>query len=381
MRRVRSSLAALLLVGACGTDIQSGIDSANDLLYRKQYVASELLYRKLLKRIEEQGADLSDSEEAERLVVLDRLGKVNALYLNDYEAAIKYYQQLVRLYPRSDQALAALAMMADVFQHKLGNVQAAIDAHQRAVELFPDHSETRRAQLKIANAYFQQKNYEQARTEAETLINRWPDGAEAAQARFQIANSYYLQSRYAEAIATYERLIETKPDKELMALVLFELGNCFQETDEMERALAYYYASLADHPDPMLVQRKIKRVRKRIDKTKPAAGIHLPAYVEERLAAMKTLPFGVKMGSTRPRAAEAPQVGVEPSRALPQVAPEAPVLSSDGVAAPQKAKRKAKVPVEPPDGESSPSPAPVPAPTPAPEAEPEPSTPPAGDEP
>ena len=32
-----------LLVSRCGTDIQSGIDTANDLIYNKQYVSAEPL--------------------------------------------------------------------------------------------------------------------------------------------------------------------------------------------------------------------------------------------------------------------------------------------------------------------------------------------------
>src|SRR6478609_6503953 len=100
-------LAALLC--ACGTSIEDGMDTANDLLYHKQYVESERLYRKLLRRLEDQGRNLSDGQENERLAVLDRLGKLNALYLHDYDAAIKFYRQLVKLYPRTDQAMAALA--------------------------------------------------------------------------------------------------------------------------------------------------------------------------------------------------------------------------------------------------------------------------------
>lgn len=303
--RVAWKLALVLGMTAagagCGGDVQAGIDSANELMFRKQYVDAERLYRKLLRRIEDGGPELDDEADQQRLVVLDRLGKVHALYLHDYDAAIRHYQQLVRVYPKTDHALGALTMIADIYHHKLGNVQAAIDAYQRIAAEFPQRPETRGALLKIANAYFQLKNYEQARTEADRLVNAWPNTPEAAQARFQSANSYYLQGRYPEAIATYERLFETKPDPELEALVLFELGNCFQELEEPERALAYYYAALADHSDPMLVQRKIKRVRKRISNTKPAEAILLPPYLQDRLAAVRGA--GVSVTTEAERAA------------------------------------------------------------------------------
>ncbi len=294
--RLPLAIALTALLSACGTSIEEGMDTANDLLYHKEYVESERLYRKLLRRLEDHGRNMSDSQENERLAVLDRLGKLNALYLHDYDAAIKFYRQLVKLYPRTDQAMAALATVADVYQHKIGNVPAAIEVYQELVREFPESNEALRARLKIAHAYFELKNYDQARREAEALIAKAPSSSEAAQAQFEIANSFYLQERYAEAVASYEHLLAAQPERELTALVLFELGNCFQETGEMSRALAYYYACLMDHPDPMLVQRKIKRVRKRIDNTKPA-DVELPAYLRDRLAAIRGLPFGVHVAS------------------------------------------------------------------------------------
>ena len=276
-------LIAVLCSSGCKTDIQSGVESANDLLYNKQYVAAERLYHKLLKRLGEEG-ELSDKEDQQRLVILDRLGKVNALYLHDYGQAIHFYDKLVQLYPKTEQAFAARAMMADIYHHKLGNLESAITEYQKLVAEFPEKSETRWAQLQISGAFFQLKDYDQARTEAEALITRWPASTEAAQARFQIANSYYVQGRYTEAIATYERLLEGSPDASLASLVLFELGNCFQELGDLDRALAYYYACLADHPNPLLVQHKIRRVRARMHHMRPTQEIELPDYVLKRLA-------------------------------------------------------------------------------------------------
>ncbi|MEO1332804.1 MAG: tetratricopeptide repeat protein [Myxococcota bacterium] len=313
------ALTLSVLAASCGGDIATGIESANDLLYGKQYVESERLYRKLLRRLEAEAPNLDENEDQQRLLVLDRLGKLNALYLHDYDHAIRYYKQLVMMYPRSSQAFAGLATIADILQHKLGKHEAAIEAYQKMVNDFPPNEELgeqdtklreqeqTRAQLRIANAYFALKNYEQARGEAEKLIQRWPKSSEAFQARFQIANSYYIEGRHAEAVGTYERLLEDEPEPELESLVLFELGNCFQELDEKERALAYYYGCLADHPDPLLVQRKIKRLRKRIGSAKPADSIHLPAYLQDRLAAARALPFGVTTATaTKSSKSEAP---------------------------------------------------------------------------
>jgi tetratricopeptide (TPR) repeat protein len=271
-KRLFGILLAVVSTAACQTGVASGIESANDLMYRKQYVEAERLYRKLLKRLDEAG-DLDDDEHAQRILVLEHLGQVNSLYLHNYKQAVADLQLIVQLYPKTEHAFAALATTADIYHHKLGDIEAAIQAYQRLVGEFPNQPETRHEQLNIIAAYFQQKNYDQARVEAEALIARWPDSADAAQARFQLANAYYLQGRYQEAINAYQQISQNKTDASLSALVLFELGNCYQELGEPERALSYYYAALSDHPNPTLVQRKIRRVRMRLHQTKPAAEI------------------------------------------------------------------------------------------------------------
>lgn len=385
-------LLGALALAACGDDIATGIESANDLLYSDKFVESERLYRKLLRRLEAEAPRLSDKEESQRLLVLDRLGKLNALYLHDYDQAIRYYKQLVMLYPRTSQAFAGLATIADILQHKLGKHEAAIEAYQKMVQEFPtDESlsdqdqklrsqEQTRAQLRIANAYFALKNYPQARSEAEKLINLWPSSSEAAQARFQIANSYYLEGRYAEAVATYEKLLEGEPDATLVSLVLFELGNCFQELDQADRALAYYYGCLTDHPDPLLVQKKLKRLRKRIGSERPADSIHIPSYLKDRLAAVRALPFGVTTDApAEPRVATQSPAGPKPA-AVPNAADGAPasppVEPRPAAAATATATEKPAAPA--PESKTEPKPEPPKAAeTPPPKPKPEPATQPA----
>jgi tetratricopeptide (TPR) repeat protein len=304
---LRVLLLGCLALSACKSDVQSGIQSANDLLYRKQYVEAERLYRKLLKRLES-SKDLTEGEDAQRLLVLDRLGKINALYLRDYSQAIADFEALNRKYPKTEPSLAALATVADLYHYRLGKLQQAIETYQRLVMDFPGRAEAPHAQLEVVAAYFKLKDYEQARAEAEWVLKRWPGSPEAAQAEFLIADSHYLQKRYTDAIATYERLLDGKPDANLTALVLFEVGNCYQELNDGDRALNYYYAALSQHPNPALVQRKIQRVRTRLYHLTPSESILNAAHPSRRIAALGPAPAAV----AKPAASAAPrQVAVD----------------------------------------------------------------------
>ncbi len=348
-----------LLVASCGTDIQSGIDNANDLLYRQEYIKAERLYRKLLKRLETDN-ELTEPEEEQRLLVLDRLGKINALYRHDYNQAIADYGRLVRLYPNTDQALAARAAVADIYRHKLANLEVAINEYQKLVVEFPDRTETRWAQLQITQGYFQLKSYDQARTEAKALINRWPESSEAYQARFLIANSYYVQGRYAEAIATYEHLAAEEPEPQLAALVFFELGNCFQELGQGDRALAYFYACLSEHPNPLLVQNKIRRIRRRLHSSKPVGTIYNYDGTLRR-APPRITP--INLGTTTAPAAT-PTPAPSPATA-PKSSPAAAVAAEPATPPPATEPAPATAPTPAPEPAPATAPAPAPATAPA----------------
>lgn len=263
--------ASVILTGACGNDISDGIQQANDLMYRQQYVASERLFRQLYQQLQ-QSKNRSEQQDAMRVQILQRLGQINALYLHDYRRAIADYTILTKQFPRSDEAMAAYENIADIYHHKLGQPEAALHAYERLIDLFPKQPHAQHVYVDLIDAYWQLHNYEQVRKTAQAVVERWPDSEEAMQARFHQANAYYVEKRYSDAIALYELLLQEQTNAAAAAQVRFELGNCYQELGELQRALDTYYNCLADHPNPMLVQRKIKRVRHRLQRLAPVVG-------------------------------------------------------------------------------------------------------------
>ena len=151
----KASLGLVLsLAFACSTDIQPGLESANDLLYQHKYIEAERLYRKLLKQLES-GGDLVRSQNDQRRLVLERLGRINSVYLRDYAKAIEDYRALVKDYAKSDEAFAARATVADIYHHKLGKPQSALDEFQKLVTQFPDKPRSCWAQLQVITIYLQ----------------------------------------------------------------------------------------------------------------------------------------------------------------------------------------------------------------------------------
>ena len=259
----------------CQSEIDSGLTKVNSLLYQQDYVEAEMLLNKLRTQIERTGPELSDIQNTRRLKVLDRLGKVYALYLRNYKKAIEHYNVIVQDYPQTNEAFAARNVLADLYHHKLDNIDNAISQYRKLLEIFPKKHEAPEIQMQLVRLYIESKDFEQARSDVQTFLAQWPKNKYALHAEFQIGMTYYLESRYSEAITSFEALLKkSQHDPDLSALISFELGNSYESLDEPEKALEQFYACLAKHPNPLLVQRRIRRARKRIRQVKPSARIY-----------------------------------------------------------------------------------------------------------
>ena len=167
------------------------------------------MYRKYLKRLQNK-SNLKEHEDTQQLMILERLGRINVLYLRDYKQAISDYSLLLDYYPKSDEARTAHIHMADVYRYKLGEPEKGIDQLQLLISKFPSHTDARRAQLEVVRIYLELKNFDQARVEGSLLEKNWPQSSESKQAQLLTANSYYIQNRFTEAIASYDALLEER---------------------------------------------------------------------------------------------------------------------------------------------------------------------------
>jgi TolA-binding protein len=265
---VRVCLILCLAVAACKSDVQSGIEAANQLFFEQKYARAEALYRRTLKRIDERdGGKAKPSPEL--LAVLDRLGRINALYLHNYEQAVSDYGRLVADYPDSEEGFEAQVTVADIFENRLGNQAQAATELQRLVRKFPNHKDTPKYQLQLAELYFRMKNHEQAELASQELVSRWPNSPYVPKARFNVANVAYVMGRGQEALTAYEKLLKDFPDDPVAPLVQFEMASCYQELGEEGKALDILFEALKTHPHPQVVQRKISRIRRRQSITAP----------------------------------------------------------------------------------------------------------------
>ena len=70
----------------------------------------------------------------------------------------------------------------------------------------------------MARQYLELRNYDQARTEARILRERWPQSPEADEAQLLTAQAWALEQRTGEALGAFQAAIDRKPRPEVAAL-------------------------------------------------------------------------------------------------------------------------------------------------------------------
>lgn len=146
-------------------------------------------------------SQVQNLQQAQRL--LDR---------KDYSGAALIYEQILRTYPNSFQALSNLGV-ADT---QLGKYPQAARAYGRALKLQPNSFPLL---LNLGLCYFKAEDYKSAVKPLQHAVAVQPDNF---QARSLLAMSYYSQKEFTPASREFEKLIAVKPDNPTLQYLLAE---------------------------------------------------------------------------------------------------------------------------------------------------------------
>lgn len=263
MRRGALALASALL--ACSGTARR-LDDAN-AARRAGHPAEALAgYQAVLSELGE--GRLPDGDAALRLKALRGAADVAYLELGDFTQAVSFYRRIVALYPGSEEAWKARAMTGDIYQQRLGDPMGAIA--QWADIAQGDAPEAAAYQLKVARAYLDLGNFDQARTEARLLRERWPASDAADEAQLLAAQAWALEKREDEATRAFQALLDRHPRPELAAQALEGQAGLAADAGRFERALALYEQALEGHPRPDVLRVAIAKVKARRERARPS---------------------------------------------------------------------------------------------------------------
>lgn len=261
--RAAALLAALLV--ACGS-AERRLEEATALRRAGDSGGALEAYKALLADLGE--GPLPLDRAAVRAKALRSAGDVSYLELGDYTGALSYYRRIISLHPGGAEAREARALIGDIYRERFRDPLAAIA--QWADVAASDAPEAPRYQLAVARAYLDLQNYEQARTEARLLRERWQEHELADEAQLLTGQAWALEKRDDEALRAFQALVERRPRPELAARALEAQAHIHAQAGRFDRALELYALALPAHPNPDAIRTNLEAVRERREKARPA---------------------------------------------------------------------------------------------------------------
>ena len=262
--RGAAALSALTLAIAACSSAEGRLEQANELRHQGKPREALAAYRDLL-------GDLGDGtvpkwETEVRLKALKYAADLSYLELGDFAGAISYYRRIVTLYPGSDEAFRARAAIGDIYVARFQDRQAAIAQYSAVAQ--STSKEAPKYQLEVVRQYLELKNYEQARTEARILRERWPESAETDEGQLLTAQSWALEGRTDEALGAFQAAWERHPRPEIAALALEGAGHIQAQAGHFDKAIELYTQAMKSHPNPEALRTSIEKVRERREAAK-----------------------------------------------------------------------------------------------------------------
>ncbi len=258
------ALAAAALL-ACSS-AERRLESATALRHAGNAKGALEAYKALLADLGEGPLPKGDAEI--RGKALRYAGDVSYLELGDYTGALSYYRRIVSLNPGGKDAHEARGIIGDIYRDRFNDPLAAIA--QYAVVAASDSPLASRFQLEIARGYLALGRYEQARTEARLLRERWPVDEMSDEAQLLAAQAWALEKRDEEALGAFQALVDRKPRPDVAARALEGQAHIHAQAGRFDRAIDLYTAALPGHPNPDAVRTNIEAVRERREKAKTA---------------------------------------------------------------------------------------------------------------
>lgn len=263
-RRAGAALLCVLAL-ACGGS-ERRLEQANDLRHAGDARGALAAYKALLGELGDGPLPARDAEV--RRKALQFAADVAYLELGDFSGALAYYRRVIALYPGTRDAYQARARLGDIYRDRLGDHLAAIT--QYADVAGSDAPEAPAYQLEVAREYLALANYEQARTEARILRERWPTSALADEAQLLTGQAWALEHRDEEALGAFQALVDRKPKADVAARAYEGEAHIHAQAGRFDRALELYALALPGHPNPEAIRTNLQAVRERRERARPA---------------------------------------------------------------------------------------------------------------
>jgi tetratricopeptide (TPR) repeat protein len=219
-------LSSLLFISACNRKKDGSVVHAIEAWDSGDYPTAAEEYERFLQ-------SYPTGEQA--LEARFQLANVYYFNLHKLEQARNHYKEFLNQAPSHPQAVIARERLAEI----LGELGRSYEAIAEYENLNPQQEkERRRVRLRIADLYYEQKNYSQALTEYMKVTEKAGYDELCEQAYLREASILHItRNQYKQAIPIYQKLAEETSDAKVRIRALYAISDCYAEILELDQAV------------------------------------------------------------------------------------------------------------------------------------------------
>jgi tetratricopeptide (TPR) repeat protein len=163
-----------------------------------------------------------------------KLANIYYFNLRRYDQAHVHYAALLYQDSTNSNAHVARERLAEV----LGELGRSYEAIAEYENLSPrDAIERRRIRLRIADLYFDQKNYSQALTEYDKVIAAAGYDELSEQAYMREASIYNVRNQYSQSLSVYQKLAAESSDPKVQQRARYGIADCYAGLTQFDEAI------------------------------------------------------------------------------------------------------------------------------------------------
>lgn len=245
-----TGLGLLVVALACATGSENLLTQAEDAWDSGEYKEAADLYEQYLAQ---------DPSTQRAIEARFQLANVYYFNLNRHDQARVQYTAFLEQDPSNPNAPVARERLAEV----LGELGRSFEAIAEYENLNPqDGTERRRIRLRIADLYFAQRNYSQALTEYEKVVEKVAYDDLSEQAYLREASIYHIaRGQYQQALPIYRKLAEKSPDTKVRRRAQYGIADCQAALYEFDDAIKTLQG-ISDETEQSHVAERISELEK-----------------------------------------------------------------------------------------------------------------------
>jgi len=226
-RAVALLLGAALAAGACRYSSENALQRASNAWDNGDYEQAAELYEHYLDRYPDGDASLRARVKAANIYFAN---------LHRYDRAARHYREFLnQAGPGEPETRLVRERLAESLA-ELGRSYEAIAEYENITP--QDETDRRRIRLRIADLYFDQRNYSQALTEYRKISETGGYDELSESAYLREASIYQLERKqYQQALPIYQKLRASTTDARVRRRALYNIADCYASLYQFEDAI------------------------------------------------------------------------------------------------------------------------------------------------